>query len=133
MATSSHFSDHPDMPESYISRRERCYFLLHRVNIMDSAVWSFLYVLILFTVHTVSSTSTVSISKFVLIEPKRKSQMGLILHAISLMVTFNFKHFLFENLLMLMKTNPSLVLTLDGRIMAGSPSCVLLQIYLKIL
>ena len=76
-------------------------FLLHGVNIMDSVVWSFLYMQIPFTVHEISSMSTVSISKFVLIDPKRKSQMGLISHVISVMITFIFKPSLFENLLML--------------------------------
>ena len=43
-----------------------------------------------------------SVGKLVLIELKRKSHMGLISHAISVMITFNFKHFLFVNLLMLL-------------------------------
>ena len=50
--------------------------------------------------------------------------MGLISHAISVMMTFIFKHFLFESLLMLILTNQILVLTLDGRVMAVTPSCV---------
>ena len=74
-------------------------FLLHIVNIMDSVMWYWVYP---FNIHTVHSTSTMSISKFVLIDPKRKSQTGLISCAISVMITFIFKHFLFENLLMLM-------------------------------
>ena len=65
------------------------------VNIVDSVVWSFLYIYIPFTIPTVNSTSTVSVSKLVQIKPKRKSHIGLISFAIYVMIMFIFKHFLF--------------------------------------
>ena len=46
--------------------------------------------------------STVFVGKLVLIDSKRKTQKGLISHAISVIIIIVFKHFPLENLLMLM-------------------------------
>ena len=58
-------------------------FLLHGIKIMDFMVWSFLYVYMPLTFLTVKSTSTVSVGKQVLVNPKIKLQMELISLAIS--------------------------------------------------
>ena len=80
-------------------------FLLHGVKIMDSMVWSFLYVLMPFTLHMVKSMSTMSVNKQVLIDPKIKSQMGLISLAFSAILNYSFRHFLSQHLLKLMQTS----------------------------
>ena len=58
--------------------------LLHGENTMDSAIWSFLYVYMPFTVLIVSSMSTMSVRSPVCIDQKIKLQMVLISLAIFL-------------------------------------------------
>ena len=58
--------------------------LLHGENTVDSAIWSFVYVYIPFTILTVSSTSTVSIGSPVHIDLNVKLQTGLISLAVFL-------------------------------------------------
>ena len=52
--------------------------LLHGENTMDLAIWSFLYVYMPLTILIISSTSTVSVSSPVHIDPNTKLQTGLI-------------------------------------------------------
>ena len=72
-----------EMPESFLHKEGKgIMVLLHVENTMDSAIWSFLHMYIPFTICIVNSTSTVSIGSPVCIDPKMKSQMGLISMAI---------------------------------------------------
>ena len=59
--------------------------ILHRLKILDSAVWFFLCIYMPLTFLMVKSVSTVSVSKQVLINPKIKLQEGLISLAMSAM------------------------------------------------
>ena len=63
--------------------------LLHGENIVDSAVWPFLYVYMPLTSFIVSSMSTVSFGSPEHIDPKVKLQTGLISLAI-FSVKYNF-------------------------------------------
>ena len=77
-------------------------FLLRGVKIMDSMIWSFLYVYIPLTVLMIRLKSTVSVGKQDLINPKIKLQMGQISLAISTMLNWSFRCFLSQHLLKLM-------------------------------
>ena len=65
-------------------------FLLHGVKIIDSTVWSFLCVCMPLNVPKVKSTSIMFVGRQVLINPKIKSQTGLISLAISAIFHWSF-------------------------------------------
>ena len=99
-------------------------FLLHGVKIMDSMVWSFLYVYIPITVLTVRSMSTMSVNKQVLIDPKIKLQTGLISLAISTMLYQSFRCFLSQHPLKLIEAPWIPALTLNEKALVDFPSYV---------
>ena len=77
----------------HLKEGNRITSLLHGIKIMHSEVWPFLYVYMPLTVLMVKSTFTVSVGKQVLINPKIKSQIGLISLAISPILNWSFRHF----------------------------------------
>ena len=97
-------------------------FLLHGVKIVDSVVQFFLYVYIPLTILTVRSTSTVSVSKQVLINLKIKSQTGLISLVISAILNWSFRCFLSQHCLKSMLTHWITALTLNEKVSVDFPS-----------